>query len=175
MTQEESNSLHKMEDLTQESSFFSQSTFWKIMIWIIPSGWILLVIGSVMADIAEKWFGIYAAFSFVIAYWRAKEVNRLYQSVDKMELIFNGYANLIKCIEEREFSSLLLQQLKQCFKRNNLSASESLKQLSHHIGALNQRFSLAGVLLNLFCLRDIRHAIAWKDGDNSINPICYPG
>lgn len=165
MTQEESNSLHKMEDLTQESSFFSQSSFWKIMIWIIPSGWVLLAIGSVMAGIAEKWFGIYAAFSFVIAYWRAKEVNRLYQAVDKMELIFNGYANLIKCIEEREFSSPLLQQLKQCFKRNNLSASESLKQLSHHIGALNQRFSLAGVLLNLFCLRDIRHAIAlerWK-------------
>ncbi|HIX21888.1 MAG TPA: DNA mismatch repair protein MutS, partial [Candidatus Parabacteroides faecavium] len=160
MTQEESNSLHKMEDLIQESSFFSQSSFWKIMIWIIPSGWILLVIGSVMAGIAEKWFGIYAAFSFVIAYWRAKEVNRLYQAVNKMELIFNGYANLIKCIEEREFSSPLLQQLKQCFKRNNLSASESLKQLSHHIGALNQRFSLAGVLLNLFCLRDIRHAIA---------------
>ena len=160
MTQEESNSLHKMEDLTQESSFFSQSSFWKIMIWIIPSGWVLLAIGSVMAGIAEKWFGIYAAFSFVIAYWRAKEVNRLYQAVDKMELIFNGYANLIKCIEEREFSSPLLQQLKQCFKRNNLSASESLKQLSHHIGALNQRFSLAGVLLNLFCLRDIRHAIA---------------
>lgn len=160
MTQEESNSLYKMEDLTQESSFFSQSSFWKIMIWIIPSGWILLVIGSVMAGIAEKWFGIYAAFSFVIAYWRAKEVNRLYQSVDKMELIFKGYANLIKCIEEREFSSLLLQQLKQSFKRNNLSASESLKQLSHHIGALNQRFSLAGVLLNLFCLRDVRHAIA---------------
>ncbi|MCI7706970.1 MAG: DNA mismatch repair protein MutS [Bacteroidales bacterium] len=170
MTQEESNSLHKMEDLTQESSFFSQSTFWKIMIWIIPSGWILLVIGSVMADIAEKWFGIYAAFSFVIAYWRAKEVNRLYQAVDKMELIFNGYANLIKCIEEREFSSLLLQQLKQCFKRNNLSASESLKQLSHHIRALNQRFSLAGVLLNLFCLRDIRHAIAlerWRQQHQS--------
>lgn len=170
MTQEESNSLHKMEDLIQESSFFSQSSFWKIMIWIIPSGWILLVIGSVMAGIAEKWFGIYAAFSFVIAYWRAKEVNRLYQSVDKMELIFNGYANLIKCIEEREFSSLLLQQLKQCFKRNNLSASESLKQLSHHIGALNQRFSLAGVLLNLFCLRDIRHAIAlerWRQQHQS--------
>ena len=170
MTQEESNSLHKMEDLIQESSFFSQSSFWKIMIWIIPSGWILLVIGSVMAGIAEKWFGIYAAFSFVIAYWRAKEVNRLYQSVDKMELIFNGYANLIKCIEEREFSSPLLQQLKQCFKRNNLSASESLKQLSHHIGALNQRFSLAGVLLNLFCLRDIRHAIAlerWRQQHQS--------
>lgn len=170
MTQEESNSLHKMEDLTQESSFFSQSTFWKIMIWIIPSGWVLLAIGSVMAGIAEKWFGIYAAFSFVIAYWRAKEVNRLYQSVDKMELIFNGYANLIKCIEEREFSSLLLQQLKQSFKRNNLSASESLKQLSHHIGALNQRFSLAGVLLNLFCLRDIRHAIAlerWRQQHQS--------
>lgn len=170
MTQEESNSLHKMEDLIQESSFFSQSTFWKIMIWIIPSGWILLAIGSVMAGIAEKWFGIYAAFSFVIAYWRAKEVNRLYQSVDKMELIFNGYANLIKCIEEREFSSPLLQQLKQCFKRNNLSASESLKQLSHHIGALNQRFSLAGVLLNLFCLRDIRHAIAlerWRQQHQS--------
>ena len=159
-----------MEDLTQESSFFSQSTFWKIMIWIIPSGWILLVIGSFMAGIAEKWFGIYAAFSFVIAYWRAKEVNRLYQAVDKMELIFNGYANLIKCIEEREFSSPLLQQLKQCFKRNNLSASESLKQLSHHIGALNQRFSLAGVLLNLFCLRDIRHAIAlerWRQQHQS--------
>ena len=170
MTQEESNSLHKMEDLTQESSFFSQSSFWKIMIWIIPSGWVLLAIGSVMAGIAEKWFGIYAAFSFVIAYWRAKEVNRLYQSVDKMELIFKGYANLIKCIEEREFSSPLLQQLKQCFKRNNLSASESLKQLSHHIGALNQRFSLAGVLLNLFCLRDIRHAIAlerWRQQHQS--------
>lgn len=170
MTQEESNSLHKMEDLTQESSFFSQSSFWKIMIWIIPSGWVLLAIGSVMAGIAEKWFGIYAAFSFVIAYWRAKEVNRLYQSVDKMELIFNGYANLIKCIEEREFSSPLLQQLKQSFKRNNLSASESLKQLSHHIGALNQRFSLAGVLLNLFCLRDVRHAIAlerWRQQHES--------
>ncbi len=170
MAHEESNSLHKMEDLAQESSFFNQSSFWKIMIWIIPLGWILLIIGNVMAGIAEKWFGIYAAFSFVVAYWRAKEVNRLYQSVDKMELIFNGYANLIKCIEERDFSSALLGQLKQNFRHNNLSASESLKQLSHHIGALNQRFSLAGVLLNLFCLRDTRHALAlerWRQAHRS--------
>ena len=170
MAQEESNSLHKMKDLSQETSFFSQSTFWRIMIWVIPIGWILLVIGHVVAGIAEKWFGIYIAFCLVVGYWRAKEVNRLYQSVDKMELIFNGYANLIKCIEERDFSSSLLRQLKQCFQRSNQSASVSLKQLSHHIGALNQRFSLAGVLLNLFCLRDIRHAIAlerWRERHQS--------
>ena len=38
-------------------------------------------------------------------------------------------------------------------------ASHAIKRLSSYIGGLDQRFSLAGIIFNLFYLRDTRHAI----------------
>ena len=51
------------------------------------------------------------------------------------------------------------------YRSDGQTASSIIKKLSGHIGALNQRFSAIGVILNIFTLRDTRMAIKlekWK-------------
>ena len=153
-----------MKQLVQEPSALG-SCAWKLFFWVVPVGWLLLIVGNGMGSIPEIWIGPYLIVSLVIAYAKAGEVNRLYASVDKLEQSLATHAELLKCLEETPFQAESLQRTQAQWKRNGRQASASLRTLSRHIGALNQRFSLAGVILNVLFLRDMRHALAleaWK-------------
>lgn len=153
-----------MERLVREPSNLG-SCAWKLFFWVVPVGWLLLIVGNVMGSIPEIWIGPYLVVSLVIAYAKAGAVNQLYASVDKLEQSLATYAELLKCLEETSFQAATLQQTQAQWKRNGRQASASLRTLARHIGALNQRFSLAGVILNVLFLRDMRHALAleaWK-------------
>lgn len=151
--------------ITSESFSTINNRLWNTIIWIIPLGWLLIIGGNVFNLISEKWIGIYLAVSFIIAYWKTKEINALYQSADKLETIFNSFSGIIKHIENQTFEAEILKKEQNCFLKNNNCASHELINLSKHIRALNQRFSLAGCILNLLTLRDTRQAIKiekWK-------------
>ena len=152
--------IRNLEQLREGVNHFAENRIWKVLVWIVPFFWLFLIGGYLSGFVAEKWLGIYLAASFIIAYWRTKEIYRLHLSVDKMEHILETYAGLMRHIEERRFQAPLLSELQRHFFKENQKASDSLKVLSRHIGALNQRFSLAGMILNLLYLRDTRQAIA---------------
>ena len=157
--------IRNLEQLKSEANVFINRPLWRVLIWIVPILWAVLIIGNLFGFIAEKWLGIYLGVSFILAYWRAKDIYRLHHSVDQIEHILATYAELMKDIEERRFNAALLSDIQKNFLDKNRKASDALKKLSRHIGALNQRFSLAGVILNLLCLRDTRQAMAleqWK-------------
>ena len=154
------NDIRNLEQLGNDSNHFAGNHFWRVLIWAVPLLWVLLTGGYLLGFIAEKWLGMYLLISFIIAYWRAKEIYRLHLSVDKIEHILETYAELIKHIEERNFKAPILNELQRHFFKKNRKASGLLKTLSRHIGALNQRFSLAGMILNILYLRDTRQAIA---------------
>lgn len=97
--------------------------------------------------------------TLVIAYGRAKEINALYATVNKMESIFNRYSKLMQCVEEDNFQSEELKEISGQLANEKELASHAIKRLSSYIGGLDQRFSLAGIIFNLFYLRDTRHAI----------------
>lgn len=103
--------------------------------------------------------------SFIIAYLNAKQIATVHNSLDRMEQILQTYSELIKCIEGENFQSAELADIHNRFASDGQTASSIIKKLSGHIGALNQRFSAIGVILNIFTLRDTRMLIKlekWK-------------
>ena len=101
-----------------------------------------------------------------------KRIQKLYASANKTEGILKTYSELMEHIEKEKFSSAILQAQQQTLNNSPLdnpektSASLAIKRLSRNIGALDQRFSYMGILLNLLYMRDTRQAInleRWKE------------
>lgn len=155
-----------LDALTNEKNFFINSPLWKILTWVIPVAWIITIVAVALNIIAGSWLGIWFGVSFLIAYIKTSQVTKLYNTVDKMEKIFSTYSQLMKSIEGDTFQSVELTQIAtQLVGRGGKTASQVIKQLSGYIAGLNQRFSAAGMILNILYLRDIRHAISlerWK-------------
>lgn len=166
INKENNKSIEILDKIRQDFDQSIASPVWKILTWIVPAIWVILIGCNSFRLIQEKWIGIYSIVAIVVAYWNSKQVMQLYNSVDKMENILKTYSSLIEVIENEEFTSFELKKISEKLKNNNRKASESLKTLSRHIGALNQRFSLAGAILNILFMRDTRHSIAlvkWKE------------
>lgn len=166
INKENNKSIEILDKIRQDFDQSIASPVWKILTWIVPAIWVILIGCNSFGLIQEKWIGIYSIVAIVVAYWNSKQVMLLYNSVDKMENILKTYSSLIEVIENEEFTSSELKKISEKLKNNNRKASESLKTLSRHIGALNQRFSLAGAILNILFMRDTRHSIAlvkWKE------------
>lgn len=166
INKENNKSIEILDKIRQDFDQSIASPVWKILTWIVPAIWVILIGCNSFGLIQEKWIGIYSIIAIIVAYWNSKQVMQLYNSVDKMENILKTYSSLIEVIENEEFTSSELKKISEKLKNNNRKASESLKTLSRHIGALNQRFSLAGAILNILFMRDTRHSIAlvkWKE------------
>ena len=166
INKENNKSIEILDKVRQDFVQSIASHVWIILTWIVPAIWVILIGCNSLGLIQEKWIGIYSIVAIVVAYWNSKQVMQLYNSVDKMENILKTYSSLIEVIENEEFTSFELKKISEKLKNNNRKASESLKTLSRHIGALNQRFSLAGAILNILFMRDTRHSIAlvkWKE------------
>mgnify|MGYP000000147993 CR=1 FL=1 len=159
------NDIRILSFLNSASSGFFNKRIWKILIWTIPAIWILLAIAAGLNLIAPALLGIFFALSFLIAYSTGKKTAELHNNVNKMEKILSTYANLMKCVEGDLFKSEELSDISRTMTGYKKTASEAIKQLSGYIGALDQRFSFMGIILNIFTLRDTRTAIKlenWK-------------
>ena len=112
-----------------------------------------------------SFFNLFIVGSMLVAYAPSKQVNRIYNEVNKLESLFKGYAELLRMTEQTPFTAAPLQELQATLMHEQTSASQAIRQLSRYIGGLDQRFSLAGIILNVLILRDIRHALLiekWK-------------
>lgn len=133
---------------------------WKILQYVIPLVWIVLIALFALNWISGSYIGLYLVFALIVVNLPAKKVNKLYQRMDKSGKILNTYARLFILMENRTFQSKELNALKDTLLSSGLFASSEIKRLSRIIGALDQRFSLAGILSNMLYLRDIRQAFA---------------
>ncbi len=141
-------------------AFFLNSRVWRAALWVIPAGWIALIAGNTLGLVASSWIGIYTVIALAVAYARAGHIGKLHAQADKIDITLSTYSDLIRTVEDNKFNAAELQEIRRRLWNGERKASESLRTLSRHIGALNQRFSLAGIILNVLYLRDIRHAMA---------------
>lgn len=135
------------------------SKTWRFLTWLIPFLWIIVLIGCAAGWFPFAFAGLYFGFSFLLAYLNAKQVTAIHHAFDKMDQILCSYSDLIRCIEKEEFQSDELTSIRRQFTDGKQTASSVIRQLSRHIGALNQRFSTIGVILNVLTLRDTRMAM----------------
>lgn len=163
--QGDKNDLTLLSKLTGGTNYFLDRPLWKALIWVIPAGWLVFGIGYAAGLLPGSWGNLFFLISIFAAYVRSKQVNDLYNSVTKMERILLTYSDLMKSFEGDTFQSKELTALCNDLSNGKTVASQAIRQLSRYIGALDQRFSLAGIILNVLIMRDTRHALLlerWK-------------
>lgn len=165
LQQGDANDLRLLTLLTNDSAYFIKSPFWKISVWLIPVIWLLIIIGCYLNWISLAVPGLFFALSFLLSNSQTRKITALHNSVNKMEKILFTYSDLMKSIEGDIFKSERLIDISKQLTREKKTASQAIKQLSRYIGALDQRISAMGILLNIFILRDTRTAMnleKWK-------------
>ena len=152
----------------------SDSPFIKIVIWIIPTIWVILITGVIFDIVSVTALAINFIISIMLANIPAKRIQKLYVSVDKTEKILKTYSQLMKLIEQETFYSPALQSHKSSLagtqsknekSNKRTTASYAIKKFSDNIGALDQRYSFMGIILNMLYMRDTIQAIKlekWK-------------
>lgn len=148
----------KLEELTETPSYFSGSMLWKVLLWVFPITWAVLIICASIGLIDIAVISMAIVFSMVIAYSKAKKTTTLHNHVNKLENLLATYSALIRMIENTSFQSPLLCREKEQLKKE-YAASDAIRKLSRAIGALDQRLSAAGLILQIFTLRDVRTSI----------------
>lgn len=148
-----------VDSLLSGNRFFSGSLLWRVMTWLVPAGWLLLSISYFMGLISSSPLNLFFLFTLIVAYIRSKQVNLLYDRVNRMEALLKRYSILLGLIERGDFKSDELREISSSLICDREMASQAIRRLSAYIGGLDQRFSLAGIIFNLIYLRDIRHAI----------------
>ena len=137
-----------------------------LLIWFVPALWIIIIAGSILQWIPASILGSYFVISFLLANIPQKRINRMISSVTKTEKILKTYSKLLKQVEREHFNAIQLQKYQSMITGKSVyestettSASYAIKRLSRIIGALDQRFSLGGILFNLLYMRDTRNAM----------------
>ena len=151
--------IEQLHTLSEQKTRFSGNFFWKTCIRCVPLLWAGVIIGIVAGMFPLGVLGIMLASAFLLANGRAQQIHKLHKSVEEIESILLIYSKLIEQIEHEPFNSEFLKSNQNLLKNGEKRASVAIRQLSTIIGALDQRYSMAGVLLNLLYLRDMRHAM----------------
>lgn len=152
--------VEKLGQLTERQARFSGNRWVEGLVWLVPTGWIALIVAYALGLLAESWLGFYLLFALMAGYARSKTLSGLYDRVNKMEAILGAYARLACLLEVETFQSDEGKRIhERLVDRDGTVASEAIRQLSRLIGGLDQRYSGAGVVLNLFWMRDMRLAI----------------
>ena len=169
---------------------FADRTVWRVLKVLVPALWIVVAAGCAVGAFPTWAAGGMLAVSFGVANLPAKRIHALCKSADRMEGVLRSYAALIARVEAETFCAESLVVLRRRFvPTEGISASQAIRGLSRLIGALDQRYSMAGLLLNLFLLRDVwlaarverwmaRHAVHaadWFGALAEVDALCSLG
>ena len=169
---------------------FADRAVWRVLKVLVPTLWIVVVVGCAVGAFPTWAAGGMLAVSFGVANLSAKRIHALCKSADRMEGVLKSYAALIARVEAETFCAELLVALRRRFvPTEGVSASLAIRGLSRLIGALDQRYSMAGLLLNLLLLRDVwlagrverwmvRHAVHaadWFGALAEVDALCSLG
>ena len=181
--------VKQLKELSSQATSFSESLLWKLMIWLVPAVWLIIVVGIIWAELSFGVFGVMFAISFLVANIHTKRISKLHHTVDRMNKLLYVYSELMKQIEQEQNQSDLLNRSKGALLSNGLYASQTIRQLSGIIGGLDQRFNMALIILNFIYLRDIRLVMqlekwikvhagnfnAWFDALAQVDALCSLG
>ncbi|MDR3260972.1 MAG: DNA mismatch repair protein MutS [Tannerella sp.] len=151
--------MQLLEMLSGRATRFSQSRLWRLLVWLVPGVWLAIFSGVLWAGLPGGVPAVMAGVSFLVANMQAKRIHALHTSVDKMAQLLRTYSKLMEQVEKETFQSEMLKETQQLLVSQGTRASQAIRRLSGIIGALDQRFSTAGILLNLLYLRDVRQAM----------------
>ncbi|MDR2120492.1 MAG: DNA mismatch repair protein MutS [Tannerella sp.] len=143
---------------------FVRRSVWRAVVWAIPVLWVAAGVGMVFFGLPSGAAGVAFALSFLVGALPGVRIHRLHKSAEKTEKVLKTYSQLIARIEKASFRCDELREMQRAFVTPSGNASQIIGRLSAIIDALDGRFSLAGLLLQILYLRDVRQAMrleAW--------------
>ncbi|TWO31383.1 DNA mismatch repair protein MutS [Seonamhaeicola sediminis] len=120
----------------------------------------IILLGLILTNFIDiSFIGYWLLVGLVITGRYVKKINLLSIHTDKVKDTFRQYAQLLKLIEEENFSSALLIE-KQCqIKSETKEASTIFKELSRALDALDNRNNIIGAIFgNGYFLTDIKNS-----------------
>ncbi|MGJ1287158.1 MutS-related protein [Sphingobacterium spiritivorum] len=152
----------------QSGDFSFGNAFMRIYVTIVP---FVMLAGIILALSGVKVIGYVFILALVHIFWTlamAGRVSVFSSKIDKVGGILNAYADGIRLVEERQWSSALTNSLQQrvSLQGNKGKLSAAFKELGGLINKLDARNNiLVGTVLNMFLLWDFKQVMAivkWK-------------
>ncbi len=134
--------------------------FWKVMIWVVPIGYLILFILWQLNLISGTVFVPLWFITLFISLIPSKAVKAITDYFQQGNLIPSAYSELIEVIENESFDSPLLQKIKNSVTQP-AKASISLKKLKKYKDNLDLSYTFPILLIfNPYLLWNVRYAIA---------------
>lgn len=136
---------------------FLNNKFPNILIQLTPIFSIgVLILAMIFNGILWNIFGLILLLSGVIYMFYKQKIDQIHEQIGKNVNGLAHYAENIKWIENEEWKSTLLIQLRLSIKKNEL-ISQEIFSLSKILNSLNSRLNpIVGIFLNLFFQWDLR-------------------
>lgn len=163
----EKGNIRTLQRLLESPFLFNRRIFCRVLQYLLPAGWIigigLAVAGLIPGSVLNGWF----LLCFLLSYSQINKVSKLHNSVDKLEKILSTYVLLFRAIETQPFAAEELKTIASQMESRGLKASETIRRLTRHLNALDQRYNwFFGLFLNVFYAWDIRQCVRieqWKE------------
>lgn len=155
---------YKLMDWCNSPSQFEQKSYLKIVLWIVSIA-MLTSLALWLTGSSSAWLTITMLVSLAINYGYIMRINTIQSNLSRSYAMLESYADIIRLIEQADFQSEKLVELKNKLK-GKLPASGILKQLSGLSKKLDYRLNiLVGVPLNFLFFWDIHQCLKlekWK-------------
>ena len=127
--------------------------------WLFSFISLLLLSLSLLQLIAIDFFGYWLFAGLALTGIYLKKINLLVIHTDKVKDTFRQYANLLKQIENTEFTSTILKNAQEKIKSENEKASSIFSKFSKDLDSLDNRNNLISAIFgNGYFLIDLKNA-----------------
>ncbi len=158
--------VDELRSITQQPTLFLQNPFWRLLRYLLPALWVLVIIFTWLGYFLPEFIGAFYIMALIVSESGVKKINFLQGWIGRKAKILETYSELFYIIENQDVKSSLLQQIRQVFILKGFTVSKEVQKLAQLSGELDQRSNmLVHILLNPLLLWDIRKAMAidsWK-------------
>jgi DNA mismatch repair ATPase MutS len=160
--------FEEITDWLKEKPYFLNSTFYRIASYLLPSAIFILLILSFFI-IPPNFFFFLVIIQLGITGINLRKINRQHNVMTRKYQLFSRYSKLFGMIEDENFSSVKIEQLKNSLISGNEKTSEKIRLFARLIDNFDRRLNMImGVVLNGMLLWDI-HCIIRLEKWRNIN------
>ena len=162
----QTNTKNRLEEWLHQPTLFLQFKHWQWLQILLPSIILFITAGAIFNFIPMNVFYGSLLLYGILAYQVNKIVAPLHEQLSKMVNELDTLSLSIYCIEKENFTSPLLQQLKQQFAAYKETASKKINRLKKILDRLDMRYNIVlSAPLNLLLLWNLQQVLAlekWK-------------
>jgi hypothetical protein len=174
MSEETREELTQLNIWLDEQPYYTKNKFYRIFLVVLPS---LTILSLVLAFL---WIPYNIPIFFVllqlgIVGMNLRQINHHHNQVSRKYNLINNFASLIRLVEEEDFKSKNLRELKERLSSSGISAGLQLKKLARLVIRFDRRLNMVmAVVLNGLLMWDLL-CVLWLEKWKTDNAAEVPG